>query len=51
MLTRPANADEFFAHGREFSIQTNRETYSKPRRKQSRIDKPWERRAHPRTAR
>ena len=38
VLTRAADADEFLAHGREFSIQTNREMYSKPRQKQSWID-------------
>jgi hypothetical protein len=38
VLTRAADAYEFLAHGREFSIQTNREIYSKPRRKQSRIE-------------
>ena len=30
VLTRTADADEFLAHGREFSIQINRQGYSKP---------------------
>jgi hypothetical protein len=31
VLTRAADADEFFAHGREFSVQTNREIYANRR--------------------
>jgi hypothetical protein len=30
MLTRTADLDEFFAHGREFRVLINREIYSKP---------------------
>src|ERR1019366_3063682 len=37
VLTRAADAYEFFAHDREFSIQTKRQGYSKPGRKQSGI--------------
>jgi hypothetical protein len=44
VLTRAADLDEFLAHGREFRVRINREIYAKPRRKQSRIDRPWERR-------
>jgi hypothetical protein len=30
MLARPADADEFLAHDREFFIQTNRQGYARP---------------------